>query len=475
MKEGPLMNRNRAPGTRFALWLAALILALVPATRAQQDTRAQDPSSAGSSSADAGSNTFPNKPVVTSMETGQPLGDQSGGGPLPAGRSGGLLRIGHLSLLSLSSFYYYDSNFEFKPQPEGANAVAFEGLLLYSIGNDRTALDLQYRPYILVAQGSAQTNLVGSAFNLHTHHYFTPVWLLDLENRFQYAPAQGRLIDPTIGPDLSATGGIARNPFLFNGQTTLTNAVVAKISHSTEHDILSFQGQYQYLSAWKDSNSQDSSSTHATTSTPSTSLQDNTGGVTISWTHNISTQHSFGASYVYNRALGSNNVDQFQYHSLFFEYSQLLRPSLQMVVSFGPSWQLPKNGKTGKHYVASALLVKRFSASELVFSYATNYGYIGIISNGYYERYDGYYSLHLTPRWDISAGMGYAKQDIHQQQSFDGREEWVRGTYLVTERLSAFVAFSNYAGQGGPYPYASRNLFIVGARWAYEREHAVQP
>jgi hypothetical protein len=472
------MNRNAAPNARVALWLTALLLALVPATRAQQDSPVQDPSSTGSSSADAGSNTLPNKPVVTSMETGQPLGDQSGSAPLPAGRSGDLFRIGHLSLLSVSTFYEYDSNFEFTPQPEGANALAFQGLLLYSIGNDRTALDLQYRPYILVAQGSAHTNLIGSAFNLHTHHYFSPVWLLDLENRFQYAPAQGRLIDPTIGPDLSATGNFARNPFLFTNETTLNNAVVARISYSTEHDILSFQGQYQYVSAWTDSNSNDSTSTDSgkpTTSTPSASRQQNTGGGTISWTHNISTHQSFGASYVYNRSLISDSPDQFQYHSVLFDYNQLLRPSLQMVVSFGPSWQLSTNGKTAKHYIASALLVKRFSASELVFSYATNYDYIGIISNGYYTRYDGYYSLHLTPRWDISAGMGYAKQDIYKQSSFDGREGWVQGSYLLTEKLSAFVSFANFAGHGGPYPYASRNLFIVGARWAYGRERAVQP
>jgi len=348
---------------RFALQLAALLLTLLPLTRAQQDSQTQAPPNTSSSSADtdSGANSLPNRPVVTSMETGQPL-DTQGGGPVPAGRSINLFSMGHLSLLSVSPFYVHDSNFEFTPQPQSANALAFQGLLLYSIGNERTALDLQYRPYVFVDRGTAHANLVGSAFNLHTHHYFNPQWLLDLEDRFYYLPAQGRLIDPTIGPDLSSSGNFARNPFLFNGQTTLNNAVIARVSYSTEHDVLSFQGQYQYIEAWTPSTSTDSSKPQK--SSPTSFQQENTGGVGVSWTHNISTEHSFGMNYLYNRQLIASNADQFQYHSLLFNYSQLIRPSLQMVLSFGPSWQVRSKGATARNYIGSALLVKRFSASE---------------------------------------------------------------------------------------------------------------
>jgi len=470
MKEARMV----AMKARFALRLATLLLTVLPLTRAQQDSQTQAPSNTGSSSGDTGSgaNPLPNRPVVTSMETGQPLDTQEGGA-LPAGRSVSLFSLGHLSLLSVTTFYEHDSNFEFTPQPQSANALAFQGLLLYSIGNERTALDLQYRPYVFVARGTAQADLVGSAFNLHTHHYFNPQWLLELEDRFQYLPAQGRLIDPTIGPDLSSPGNIARNPFLYYGQTTLNNAVLVKMSYSTEHDVLSFQGHYQYLEAWTPSSSTDSSKPQK--SSPTTFQQENTAGVGVSWTHNISTEHSFGVNYLYNRQLIASNADQFQYHSLLFNYSQLIRPSLQMVLSFGPSWQVRSKGASARNYIGSALLVKRFSSSELVLSYATNFDYIGVISNGYYTRYDAYYTVNLTPRWDVTLGAGYAQQAFNKLSSFDGREEWARTTYFLTEKLSAFVSFANFAGQGGTYPYASRSLFIVGARWAYHREHSVQP
>jgi hypothetical protein len=466
VKEGLWMERIIPRKARFALWLAALLLALPSLTGARQDTQAQAPSGTGSSSSDAASQSapLPNQ-LTTSLETGQPL---DGAAALPAGRVA-LFNIGHLALLSVSTFYEYDSNLEFAPQPQSANALALQALLLYSIGNERTALDLQYRPYVLVAQGTAQADLLANALDLHTFHYLSPRWLLDLDDRFQYSPARGSPIDPTIRPNVFAPGGITRDPFLFNGQTTLNNTALVKVSYSDEYNKLTFQGQYQYSESWNPSDS--ANSTKPATPEQTISQQANTGGGGISWSRRLDTNIDFGVGYRYDRRLISNDSNAFQYHSVLLNYSQRIRPSLQMLLSFGPSWQVRK-GAINKTIVGSATIIKSFRASSVGLSYARNYDYIGVISSSYYTRYDGFYTSSLGRRWEFSLGAGYAQQGSNQFSNFDSREEWARGSYFLSEKLSAFLEFANVAGQGGNYPYASRNLFIAGLRWAFQRDHS---
>jgi len=164
------------------------------------------------------------------------------------------------------------------------------------------------------------------------------------------------------------------------------------------------------------------------------------------------------------------NANQFQYHSLMLNYSQRIRPSLQMLLSGGPSWQVPEHGATSKKFVGSAVLLKSFHASSLALSYARNYDYIGVISGGYYTRYDGIYTQSLGRRWEFSVGAGYGQQGFNKLSQFDAREEWVRGSYLLGEKLSAFLSFTNIATQGGTYPYATGNLLLAGVRWAYQRD-----
>src|SRR5215467_14151592 len=104
------MGSIRPQHSRFALWLALLLLSLAHPARAQQDLQSQSSTSLSGGDRGSPSNLFPNRPVTTSMDTGEPL-DDHGGAALPAGRSTGLLKMGHLSLLSASVFYEYDSNF----------------------------------------------------------------------------------------------------------------------------------------------------------------------------------------------------------------------------------------------------------------------------------------------------------------------------------------------------------------------------
>src|SRR5207245_5972888 len=175
---------------------------------------------------------------------------------------------------------------------------------------------------------------------------------------FQYAPAQGRPIDPTIRPDLSGTGNTSRDPFLFNGQTTLNNTALMQARYSDEYNTLSFQGQYQYLETWNPPSL--TNSTKRATPAPTVSQQENTGGGGISWSRKLDENKRFGVSYKYDRQLIRGNTEQFQYNSLLLNYSQRIRPSLQALLSFGPSWRVSRNGATNKTFVGSAERLKSF-------------------------------------------------------------------------------------------------------------------
>ena len=376
-----------------------------------------------------------------------------------------------MSLLTLSTFYEYDSNLAFTPQPQSVNAFGLQALLGYSFATERTALDLQYRPSLLVSGTATRFDWAANSFDIRLYHYLTPRWRLNFDDRFQYVPAQGRLLDPTILPDLS-TGTVSRDPFLTTGQAALNDAASVGLSYSAERDTVTFRGQYQYADTWTQSNL-----AKPAKPTPETTFQqENVIGGGITWLHEVREGLQFGLSYTYDRQILKGNQNHTQYHNVMFNYSQRFGSSVSLLAAFGPSWQT-SGGQTptSRTYVGDATLLKRFHSSTLALSYVRNYRYVGVISNGYNTRYDGYYTQNFARRWEASAGAGYAQQTFRKLSDFDGREEWARLSYLLGEKVAAFVSITNSAAQGAGLPYANRNLFVAGLRWGYQREDGLQP
>lgn len=465
----------------LVVWLVALLLALPLSTRAQQDSQTQTPSDTDSPSVfvDSQRDSPPYPPVIASLDTGQTL--NGGKGAVPAGRASRMAAVlswRKLSLLSFSSFYTYDSNYTFQRNPTAVNALAIDGLVLYSIGGERTALDFQYRPYVLVSEVTRQADFAANSLDLHTYHYLSPRWLLNLDDRFQYAPDQGRLVDPTLSVDFTK-GIFTRQPFLANGQESLTNGLSIGLSDRfSGPDTFSFHGNYEYVDMW---NAYKSSTTLTSTSTSTSPHQENTVGGGISWSHEIRPDQQFGVAYNYDRQLIGGEAAQkplaraAQYHSLLLNYSQRIRPSVLVQLSFGPSLQIHGNGaRSTKTFVGTAEILKTFHASNIALSYARDYDYTGIISNSYHDRYDVSYTRTFGRRWDFSTGVGYIEQGSSHSGTFRGRTEWSRLGYYLTPRLSTFVSFMNSSAAGGPQPYASRNLITAGLRWGYARERPNQ-
>jgi AMIN domain len=418
---------------------------------------------------------LPSPPVTTSLETGQVLTDENGViSAYHQAKVGALWTLGHLYLLSVSTFYEHDTNFEFKPQGQAANAVAAQGLILISFGTAKTALDIQYRPYLLFAQGEAQADFLANSLDIHTFHFLNARWLLNFDDRFQYLPARGRLIDPTVDVDF-ASGVISSGPFLAADASTLYNDLsVAASDHFLGHDTLTFHGQYQYVDDWSVPNS--AKSTVVSAPTPTLSSQENLIGGGGSWDHEVSDNLRLGISYNYERQVLGGIRGESQYHSLFVNYSQMIRPSVLVQLSFGPSWGIYGASSQPKStYVGSGSFIKKFQVSDIALSYARSEDYSGVIANGYYSRYDGSFTRSLGSHLELVAGGGYLQQSFNGLSNLDAREEWGRMSWFVTRELGFFASVANIGAQGSTLPDARRTLLSTGLRWGYQQRQSEQP
>src|SRR5580704_4211942 len=150
---------------RFGILLAVLLLLFVWTASAQQDstpTNAPDSSANSSDSTqDAGQEPVPDHPETSTLLQGGVSADQSGNRIVA-------LRWGHLSAISVESFYAYDTNYKFsatnqQPSSEFATRLIAE----YSIGSEHGGLDLQYRPYFVISDNNIQANFLGSLLDAH--------------------------------------------------------------------------------------------------------------------------------------------------------------------------------------------------------------------------------------------------------------------------------------------------------------------
>jgi hypothetical protein len=454
-----LSNRS----AHFAVWVAAVLLVLPGALRAQQ----QDPATSSSSSSQESSSTqrpddqVPalNAPSTPSLDTGQSLQNTNRISPL---------RFGHLSLLSFDALYDYDSNFTFSPSnPQPADAMAMRGLVFYTVGGGRTRLDVQWRPFVLVSQTNTKADFAGQTVDLHTYRYLNARWLLDVSDRFQYAPDNGLLANPSFNPDFT-TGLFNRQPFLANGESTLINGLTTSLSYQmNQKNTLTFHGQYQYVNQWNNGNNPN----------PPPPIFDNTHnfGGGIAWTHRLTEGREIGVDYNYDRQYLADFSSRSQYHSAFITFSDRIRPTLLLRVSFGPSLQI-RSGSQGisagntETFEGSVEVLKSFRRSNLAFSYGRGHDFQGIITEAYHDRYDLTYSWNMGRKWEFSTGAGYIEQGSSNVPLLRGRTLWFNSSYFVSRQWSVFATYMNSAANGGPQPYGTRNLIMAGIRWSWQGE-----
>lgn len=441
-----------------AVCLAALLLAFPCAAQSQDNSTPQDNSTTPQQQPDS----FPNHPVTSTLDTGQTIDTDN--------KVISALRVGHWSLVDFDVFYAFDSNYTFSPtNPSVSNAMAVRALVLYSRQNGDSGIDFQYLPYLLASQQLQQRSIfLDQQLDLHIYRNLNAHWILNLDERLRYEPSSGTLFDPSIIPNYT-TGDIFQTPFLATGQKSLQNQVTAALTDTLNaRDTLTFHAQYEYANV-----------TNAFGSPNPPAGQDfhtnNTIAGGVSWNHRWHETVLIGVSYTYGRQiLGGPSEDQ-EYNTLLFTYNQRIRPTLVVRFSIGPSIQIHGNGApSGKTLVGSADLVKTFRSSYLTLNYSRDYGFTGVISDSYHDRYDASYAQDIGRRLVVSAGIGYIQQAYVALPEIDGRDVWGRVDYDLTSRWGIFAQLMNSAAAGPAQPYAARNFLSAGVLWSSQRKHQFQ-
>jgi hypothetical protein len=450
-----------------AVLLVTLLFACPTGTHAQQSPPApagQDsPSAPGQDSPQ--SNPDADRPVTNSLDTGQSVDGHN--------RVLSPMRVNHFSLLSFSTFYLFDSNYALQPSNSySSNVYAARTLLLYSIGSDRSGLDVQYQPYLYVFQGGNEVSAhLDSLLGIHAFRKLSERWLFNLDELFYYSPNSGTQIDPTIAVN-SLTGEITLRPFVGLGYRTLNNHVTASFEdHLSEQDMVSFHAGYNYSQV---------SNGDASGGLSPTSLQgfqsENTVGLGVAWTHKWLNDRWIGLAYNYNHQILTNANATNQYHNLLVTYNQKIGSTLLLQLAGGPSVQLHGNNSPKTvTFIGSASARKTFRASFLVFSFSRNYDFNGVPTDSYYDRYDAFYSQNLGRRWVLSFGGAYTRQNSTVAPQLTGHIVWGGPAYFLNEKWSVVAQFADSALAGGLQPNTSRYLVSAGLHWSALRERGTPP
>jgi hypothetical protein len=449
--------------------LVTLLFACPTGTRAQQSPPAPEgqdsPSAPGQDSPESQANSDADRPATNSLDTGQSVDGHN--------RVLSPMRVNHFSVLSFSTFYLFDSNSSLQPSISSSSDVyAARTLLLYSLGGDRSGLDVQYQPYLYFFQADNEVSAhLDSLLGIHAFRKLSARWLFNLNELFYYSPNSGSQIDPTIAVN-AVTGEISLRPFVGLGYRTLNNHVVASFEdHLNEQDTVSLHADYNY--------SQVSSGNASANSSP-TSVQgfqsENTVGLGVAWTHEWHQDQWIGLAYNYNHQILSNANAENQYHSVLVTYSEKIRPTLLLQLAGGPSLQLHGNNSPKTvTFIGNASVQKTFRSSFLVLSFARNYNFNGVPTDSYYDRYDGFYSQNLGRRWVFSFGGAYIRQNSTVASQLTGHTVWAGPAYFLNEKWSVVAQFADSAFAGGLQPNTSRYLVSAGLHWSAMRERGTPP
>jgi hypothetical protein len=442
-----------------AICLAALLWAFPCAAQSQDTPTPQDnPTDSQPQEPEP----FPTHSVTSSLDTGSTIDTDN--------KIISALHVGHWSILDFDLFYAFDSNYLFQPSsPSVSNAAAARALILYSRQNGDSGIDFQYQPYLLASEeGQQRSVFLDQLLDLHVYHHLNAHWVVNVNELFRYEPDTGSLLDPTIIPNYT-TGDIFQTPFFADGQQSIQNDLTASfVDTLTARDTLAFHAEYEYA--------------YVTTAfnVPNPSLgqtfqTQNTIGGGVSWNHSWRSNQQFGINYTYARQiLGSPNQEE-QYQSILFSYRQKLRPTLILELGIGPSIQVHGNGSgSNETFIGNAALLQSFRRAYLTLSFSRDYGYTGVITDSYHDRYDASYSQSVGRRWILSAGIGYIQQHSLVVPQLNGRDYWGRVDYNITRRWGVFAQLMNSAAAGPQQPYASRNFLTAGLRWSSQREHEYQ-
>jgi hypothetical protein len=335
---------------------------------------------------------------------------------------------------------------------------------VYSVRHRASNLNLQDEPSVWYSQGTAHSDFSGHLVSFTSSSQLGPYWKLSLADRFQYLPANTPLGGSAFMPDFAASNAQS-SPCLATGRKSLANDFTLGVDHTLSarsHLLFTFDQEFVRQTA--------------STSLPSTSLvQDRpVFGGTALWSHTYA-RNAVSASYRFQRYYynGFGSSSDTQYVQL--GYTRELRRSLTLSLQGGPSWTTagPQalGGLASRQTTAQGLvtLFQAFRHGGVALSASRDNGFVGVLNNGYHNRYDASFTGRLFRRWDGILGGSYIQQSSSVGKTL-GRTAWCSLGYRLTPSWSIFSTYNYFSTSGAGTLFPPRHAVSIGIHWAWRSQ-----
>lgn len=374
----------------------------------------------------------------------------------------------HLSLLSFSTTYIYDSNFFLQSSSTiPAKGTIVAGLLVYTFKVKHVDLDLQYRPQLELSEAQNRFLYANQLFDAHTFIRLTPRWIVNLSDKFQSTPNNGNLDEAAFVPNL-AGGSATRNLLLAGGRGSLTNTFTASTDrklNGRDRISLLFQHELASLSSLPEDR------LAAQAGSPILREQRNLRAE-IGWARRLQRGSEAGIRYAYVHEYFPGMQGSTQLHGLLLSYSKRLSASLRLRVEGGPTFVTSPSSATGgplsangTSYLAAASLLKTFRRASAIVSYSRSSSFSGRITNSFSDRLEASYSRRFINRLNLTGGAAYETQG--QGQTISGKSAWIQSDYRLLRAWSIYSTYGYTTLSSSPQPSVARSLFTSGVRWSF--------
>ena len=429
-----------------------------PAAQNQDAAQSEDTSAATDNSDATPDQNAAEQPVAKNLETGLPL--RSVMSPL---------HWGHLSLLSFEGFESYNDNNQPQLSPLGRQFTALQGLLIYSIQKARSAVDLQYSPYVWFSQNKTYKDFTANSVDFMTSHIFNRRWSISGNDNFQYSPNLANTLRSGFAADFISNTS-SETPFLSVGRRSLfNNANVTLNSQLSDKSRLSFTAVDDFVRLGSYVGS-------ATTTVPDIAERFNAYGGGVTWTRQWNSRNTINLSYNYRRQDTLGVVTHTSYNSADVGFTRVLKPSLTLSMEVGPGWSRSGLGSTGTPpqsrttVQGSAQLYKAFHNGGVALSFYRNSEFSGLISNSYNNRYDLAFTHRLFTRLNFQVNGSYIQQEYVGKRSSAGELGWAELGYMLTRNWSVFGGYRYLKMSGNLALLGEQQLVSGGIRWAWQPE-----
>jgi len=379
------------------------------------------------------------------------------------------LRWRNFSILSFSAYQGYDTNAGRQAMPIGSSLTALNALVIYSVENPHSRLNLQYHPFVWLGPKGTYQDWGSASADLSTTHNFSRQWNWTAGDTFHYSPSEQSTIEgQSFITDFGGGLNVA-TPFLATGLNVTTNNLDLSFEDRYgQYSSLSFHGYQGYVQV-----SDVGGSSIATSSRLSSPEELLTFGAGSTWTDRRGALDTLDVRVDYRRQNSlANTLGDGQYITAGLEWTHLISPTFRLTAEAGPGWHTSETGKPGGSGLATTVqgavgLFKRFRKGGVALSFTRSNQFTGIVGNDFNDRLDLTFERHLTTRWSVTATGSYLEQAVAKGRSITGKFASAEVDYFVTRNWSLFSQ-GRYIGilNGGPM-FAPDKIVTVGFRWAW--------